>query len=698
MEEEPGLDELDDPRFIDRELSWLSFNARVLQEAASPEVPLGERLLFLSIFSSNLDEFFRVRVASIRSLLLIRKKKRKKLHLRPRALLRRITAEVTEQQERFGEIFREQILPELERRGVDLVDDRQLPDELRSAVEGYFDREVRSHLSPVTLAEEGEPPFLEDHAVCLVVALSPASGVDVGGTDPRLALVGVPSPPVPRFFTLPTRDGRTRVMFLDDVIRHNLPRLFPDDEVVGAFAVKISRDADLYLEDELGSSLREAIRKSLEKRERGMPVRFLYDLRAPRGLVIRLQELLGLAEEDLIDGGRYHNLHDLAGFPLPDDPELRYEPMPPQPHPVLKDATSILAAVAARDQLLRFPYQCYEYVIEFLEEAATDPEVEEIWISLYRVASDSAVARALIEAARRGVAVTVFVEVQARFDEQSNLEWADRMEEAGVRTLFGVRGLKVHGKIALVRRRERDRVRDYAYLATGNFNEKTARIYADHGLMTADPRLTGEVHRVFRILAGEGIEPTFEHLLVSPFHLRSRFYELIDAETAAALAGEPSGITAKMNSLQDRPMIERLYAAAQAGVPVRLLVRGICCARPGLEGVSAGIEARSIVDRFLEHSRIYWFHAGGEDKLYLSSADWMSRNLNRRVEVAFPVYDLDIRQELIDELEGQWMDNTKARILELDQKNTFVERGDAPAVRSQYATYVHVKSILGGNS
>jgi polyphosphate kinase len=680
----------DDPRFYDRELSWIAFNGRVLQEAQSPSVPLGDRLLFLAIFSANLDEFFRVRVAALRSLLLIKKKKRKKLvGMRPRRLLRRIAEEVTGQQEVFGRVFREELLPELRGCGVDLLDGSSLSADCASAVADYFEAEVRQHVTVQELEAGQGTPFVEDHTCYLVVETL----AEQGAAESSLALVWIPSPPLPRFFRVPATPGCTSVMFLDDVLRHNLGSLFPGREILGSWAIKVSRDADLYLEDELGVDLKEAIRKSLEKRQTGMPVRFLYDLSAPTSIVTRVQRALALSDEDLIEGGRYHNLHDLAGFPLPEEPDLRYAPMPPLAHPELEGASSLLGVIAQKDQLLRFPYQSYGYVIRFLREAAEDPDVEEIWISLYRVASDSAVAEVLIQAATLGKRVTAFVEFQARFDEQSNLQWADRMEAAGVRTLHSKPGIKVHAKIALVRRREAGELRDYAYLATGNFNEKTARIYADHGLLTADTRLTTEVHRVFRILAGEDVEPHFEHLLVAPFTLRTRLNDLIDTERRAALAGAPSGITAKLNSFQDRAMIERVYAAAQAGVPIRMVVRGICCARPGVPGLSECLEVRSIVDRFLEHSRIYNFHAAGRDVVYLASADWMSRNLNRRIEVAFPIFDEDIRGELLAELALQLNDDTKSRVIDADHSNAFISENNGTPVRAQYVMYERLQRL-----
>ncbi|MCH7933133.1 MAG: polyphosphate kinase 1 [Gemmatimonadetes bacterium] len=691
-----GLSAMDE-RYVNRELSWLSFNERVLQEAESSSVPLLERINFLAIFSSNLDEFFRVRVASLRSLLRLRRKKRRKKGLDPTELLREIQAVTVAQQERFGQIFRDDILPGLQDAGIHLIGEEGADAEHRAIMEAYFVEHVAEHLEPMILGLEDTPPFLKDHTSYLVAELQPGPGIGMGTAGPELGIVEVPSPPLPRFLSTPG-PGKTRnIVFLDDVIRLNLHLVFPERSVAGAYAIKLSRDADLYLDDEFDTGLRQAIKKSLGKRATGAPIRFLYDMRSPQAMLTRLSSCFELGEGDLIEGGRYHNLNDLAGLPVGDLPELEYGPLDPLPHPTLEGGPSSLDLIRAKDRLLHFPYQSYSYVVRLLKEAAADPDVDAIWISLYRVSRDSEVVKALIEAAENEKEVMAFVEVQARFDEELNLEWAERMELAGIRVIHGTREIKVHAKLCLIRRREGDASRLYALLATGNFNEKTARVYADHALMTADPRLTEEVRRVFRLLCGEDVQPDFEHLLVAPHHLRDRFNALIDAETEAARQGRPSGITAKMNSLQDRGIIDRLYDASAAGVPVRLIIRGICCLRPGVEGLSDSIEATSIVDRFLEHSRMFLFHADGAEKMYLSSADWMTRNLNRRVEVAFPIYDQDVFDELRHVLDLQCADNTKARIIDEHQRNRFVQEIEGATVRSQFDTYRYLRELLADN-
>jgi polyphosphate kinase len=689
-----------EPPLYDRELSWVAFNGRVLQEAADPSVPLNERINFLAIFSSNLDEFFRVRVAALRALLRLRRKKRRKLDFDPAATLDEIHRRVTAQQERFGAVFREEVLPALARHGLHLREHRGLPPEQAAWLDGYFRDRVAALLRPVVLgdAHVGDPlaPFLENGRLYLAVELWPR-GVELRSGEPATALVEIPAPPLGRFVEPPPEgapEGERTVLFLDDVVRHGLTALFPGHEVGPSWAVKLTRDADLQVDDEFSGDLVEKIRKGLERRPHGLPSRFLYDARMPHYLLLRLQQGLELEDEDLVAGGRYHNLSDLWTLPRPEDPVLSYPPFPPLPHPDLAGAPSLFEAVRVQDRLLHFPYHRYDPVLRLFEEAAADPAVEEVWVTLYRIARDSAIVQRLMAAAKAGKRVEVFVEVKARFDEENNLTWAGRMEEAGVRVHYSMPGLKAHAKLALFARREgrgeadgEAARRDYAYLGTGNFNEKTARIYADHGLMTADPRLTADVRRVFSFLTGEDEDPRFEHLLVAPFALREGVCALIERETAHARAGRRGALYAKMNALEDDDVIEKLYEADRAGVDVRLMVRGLCRLVPGVEGFSAGVRARSIVDRFLEHARVWLFHDGGDERLYLASADWMKRNLSHRVEVAFPVYDAALRAELKALLDLQWADDTKARVLDAEQSNAYWRPPEPRGVRAQFDTY-----------
>ena len=683
------------PRQINREISWLSFNYRVLQEAMDEHVPLFERLGFLAIYSSNLDEFFRVRVAGLRSLLRLKKKSIKKLGFNPSRTLRRIHTIVTGQQELFGETLRRSILPGLETQGIFLIRENEVPEVSASYLLDYFRRELAPLLEPVELSRSGDetdPFFLEDRHIYLVVELWPGGGSREIVEAPDYALVEIPSG-VDRFVVLPAVDERRLVMFGDDVIRFGLDELFPDRSVGQCYSVKLSRDAHLHLEDEYEGSLVEKVRKSLAKRDTGVPSRFLYDTQSPFGMISGLAKRFNLADEDLVPGGRYHNLHDLRSFPRFDLDDLAYEPLPPVPHPGLDDADSLLESVGRQDRVLHFPYQSYEYVVRFLEEASADAAVEEISITLYRVSDDSAVVKALLRAAQRGVRVTACVEVQARFDEASNLFWADRMEQAGVRILYGLPGLKVHAKLPLVARRESGARRLYGYLGTGNFNEKTARFYADYGLLTADPRLTEELDRLFQHLSGAPGGPEFSHLFVAPWGLRAGLEGLMNREVAYAREGAGASMTLKMNSLEDPGMVDRLGAVASAGVEVRLVVRGICCLVP--EDVDRGetIEATSIVDRFLEHGRAFVFGRGDREVMYLSSADLMKRNLDRRIEVAFPILDADVRKELRAVLDIQIADNTKARIIDGAGTNVYVTSAGAKPMRAQMDTYRFVEGL-----
>lgn len=693
--DEPGISEPPVPiAFLNRELSWLAFNGRVLQEAKDPRVPLFDRLNFLAICYSNLDEFFRVRVASLRSLLRLKKKKLKKLGIRPQRLLREIRFIVTRQQESFNSIFREGILPELETNGIFLLDDRNLTEEQWDYLRHAFRDVVRPYLQPEILQEGQSPPFLEAGQIYLVTELWPNSEMTLASERPEYGILRVPAPPLSRFMLAPGEGFN--VLFLEDVIRLSLPEIFPAFETGSAFAIKLSRDADLYLEDEFEGDLVQKIRKSLKKRETGLPARFLYDFQAPYALVSFLKEHLGLEDEDLVPGGRYHNLQDLSQFPRPGEARgLVREPLDPLPHPELKRADSILGAIAVKDRILHFPYQSFDGVLRFLEEAAEDPGVDRIWITLYRVARDSAVVRSLIRAARKGVRVTAFVEVKARFDEAQNLEWAQEMAEAGVHTVYSRPGIKVHAKLALVSRGEGEARELFAYLGTGNLNENTSRLYCDHGLLTADPRLTQDVEEIFRFLCHEVDHPSCRHLLVAPDSLRDGLTALMRKEMAASAAGEPSGMVLKMNGLEDEEIMTVLLQARAAGVPTNLIVRGICCLPLGPDGRLGSLRGRSIVDRFLEHARIFRFVNGGKPLLFLSSADLMKRNLDHRVEVAFPIFDSEAREELDHFLHFQLSDNTKARILDDSMENHYVgRRAGEPRVEAQAAFYRWLENRL----
>ena len=678
MEKHP-TPEKQQSRYRHRDIDWLRFNERVLQEAEDPDVPVFERLRFLAIFSSNLDEFFRVRVSKLRQLKQVDKHLRKRLSMRPNKTLKAILSEVHRQQEAFGRIYRESILPALEERDVYLVDHRELSPGDREWAGQFFWEEIAGDFH-MKLSPSGGKPFLGDGDSYLVLR------------DPDSAqwLYFPATTAFPKRFVPLPGSGVYRFQILEDLLKlvlSGLSGLEADPD--GIYSIKISRDAELYLdEDGVEQSLVEEIQRSLKKRSRGQPTRLLYDARMPDILVKSLRRDLGLGRLDLVPGGQYHHFSDFMNFPNPAGDSLEYRPMPPLRHPQFAPGSNLFEVLDREDVLIHFPYQDFGQIISWVEQAAADPRVRSIDISLYRIASESRLARALIEATRRGVAVSIFVEAKARFDEENNLEWGKAFEKHGARVIYSFPNLKVHSKVLLISRESNGSHRRYGYFGTGNFNEKTARIYADHALLTAREDLTSDLEAVFNFLKDTRREPVLKKLLVSPFNTRAKFTEMVRREIRNAADGLPAGITAKMNSLEDRGMIDLLYEASAAGVPVRLLVRGFCCLLPGVPGLSDQIFVTSVVDRFLEHGRIYRFENGGNPRLYMGSADWMTRNLDRRVEVLVPVHSTGVFEELNRVLEIQLADNVKARIQDADGKNPYrPPKPGEPLVRSQYAIY-----------
>ncbi len=671
----PGRPSTND--LIPRDISWLSFNHRVLQEAADHRVPLYERIKFLAIYSSNLDEFFRVRVAALRSFYQLRKETRLQIPDRPRRTLKRVLAVVSRQQEELGRIFREEILPELSEAGIKLLNPSELVQSFGAEAETWFDQHLRHRVQIERYSPGQKAPFLRDSGIYFAFRL--------GKED--LGLVNLPTEILPRFIELGEKDGLHPIAWVDDILRLNLPRLAGPDYGGEAWAIKLSRDAELYIDDEFNGDLVNKIRQGLVEREVGMPTRFLYDKSLPGALRNELASLLQLHLEDMVVGGIYHNFHDLISFPDPVcEPSWRYRPFPPQNRPFLDEAVSMFDAITERDRVLHFPYQRFDYIVRMLEEAAVDPFVQSIRITLYRMSNESSVARALIKAARNGKQVTAFLEIKARFDEESNLQWGAALEQAGAQVLYSYPGIKVHTKLFVISRREGDAIRNYAYLGTGNFNEKTATMYADHALLTCDPRLADEALQIFEILERRRIITNTKHLLVAPFSLRNGFEDLIRDEIALARAGKPAYIIAKMNSLEDPDMIAELAEAARSGVSVQLVVRGICCLNTSNPEFGGRLRVISIVDRFLEHSRLYVFGSGGKEKLFVASADWMTRNMDRRIEMAVPIYDKRVYSELRQLLDLQLADNVKARVLDGRQRNAYVEHKE-PKVRAQEASW-----------
>lgn len=678
-------------KFINREISWLSFNERVLQEAEDPETPLFERIRFIGIFSNNLDEFFRVRVATVRRMVVLGKDEENLLgEMTPNELQQKIQNIVHDHQQKLDSIFNG-ILSELKENNIFMINETQLSQSQGEFVKKYFYDKVLPNLVPIMLGKN-KFPYLRDRSVYLAVKLFQKNNPQ----DKAYSLIRIPGRSVPRFLVLPEEDGKQFVMMLDDVIRYCMADIFFyfDYDAYDAYTIKITRDAELDLDDDISKSFIEKMSQSLKKRKKGKPVRMIFDRTMPADLLQFLLKKMKLAEgSDAVPGGRYHNQKDFMNFPEIGKKHHYYTNLPPSRHKDLPPFTSVLKMLRQKDVMLHFPYQTFNHVLDFLREAAIDPQVKEIGLTIYRVAPDSKVVNALLNAVRNGKIVTVVVELQARFDEEANIFWSNKLQEEGANVINGVPGMKVHSKLVWVKRKEDNAMRNYAYIGTGNFHEGTARVYTDKGLMTADPRLADEVEMVFNFFKQNYLHFDYKHLVVSPFSMRKHFLKNIDNEIKLARAGKPAWMILKMNSLIDPEMMIKLYEASQSGVKVQLIVRGIFGMQIGINGYSENVSAISIVDKYLEHSRLFLFGAGGEEKMYISSADWMPRNLNRRVEVACPIYDESIKAELKEMLQIQLKDNTKARILDPDLQNKYVKGDPETKYRAQEDFYNYIKSI-----
>jgi polyphosphate kinase len=683
-------------KYVNREISWLSFNERVLQEAADPRVPLMERVKFLGIFSSNQDEFFSVRVGTLTRMIDANVKPAAMIGGSPKSVLKKIQKQVLKLQSDFDSVF-EDIVCELEKNNIFMVNETHLDEFQKAYLFNYFVNEVRPRLVPIMLDRSSGFPYLKNQVIYLAIHMYKQKDV----SDYRYALIEVPADVLPRYLLLPSENGTKSVIILDDIIRLGLQNIFGifNYDMIHAYTIKLTRDAELDIDDDITKSFFEKVAHSLEERKKGHPVRFVYDRKIPEPLlnfILRKNKLLHF--ENLIPGGRYHNARDFISFPDMGLKELKYEKRPPLQHPDIAERPGILATIGRKDVLLHFPYHSFSYIIDLLREAAIDPYVKSIKITLYRVAEKSNVINALINAIRNGKKVTVVMELQARFDEKANIYWTQKLEKEGATILDGVPGLKVHSKICLITRKEDGGDVHYATVGTGNFNESTAKIYSDHCLLTRDPRITEEVAAVFDFLEHNYKTCTYRHLLVSPYNLRKKFLRMIRAETRNAKAGKEAFIYAKMNSLVDRQMIENLYRASRVGVKIRMIVRGICSLIPDMSGLGGNIEVRSIVDKYLEHSRLFVFCNGGDNRYFLSSADWMVRNLDNRVEVAAPIYDVNIQQEIRDFLRLQFDDNTKARIINERQDNTYYDVHPENPVRAQEDIYDYLASRSRGGS
>jgi polyphosphate kinase len=667
-------------KYLAKEISWLSFNARILQEAADRRVPLLERIRFLGIYSSNLDEFFRVRVATLRRLTRVPEKKALFFGQDPRKILKSIQETVLSQHEQFDSVYRS-ILEELARERIFLVNERQLNPDQRAFVAAHFQQKVRPKLIPIMLDQVDKFPDLRDQSLYLAIVLSRRDGA----AKEKYALIELPTHGHSRFLILPPSGGARYIMLLDDVIRFGLKDIFSvlQFDRFQAYTVKLTRDAELDLDDDLSRSVIEKVSRSLGRRRGGNPVRFIYDSQLPKPLLRLFVRKMHLGDSDtLIPGARYHNFRDFMQFPDFGLAHLRYSNVPVLPNRHFAARKRLLDTIRTRDVLLHYPYQSFDYVIDFLREASIDPHVSSIKVTIYRAARDSSVINALVNAARNGKTVTVVMELQARFDEQANINWGKRLQEDGVRVIYGVPGLKVHSKLCLVTREEQGKDFHYAIIGTGNFNEDTASVYSDHCLFTADPRLTSETYKVFQFFENNYKTASFKHLVVAPFNMRRKLTKLIQREIQHARQGQDAFICLKLNNLVDPEMIELLYRASQAGVRVRLIVRSMFSIVPGVSGLSENIEAISIVDRFLEHSRIFIFGVGARRRAFISSADLMPRNLDYRVEVTCPIYDRQIQRELEAFLDLQWRDNVKARVLTPNMDNP-IHKSAGARVRAQ---------------
>lgn len=678
---------------INREISWLYFNERVLQEAADHRVPLIERLRFLAIFSSNLDEFYRVRVASLNRLADFSQKTHTYLGFDPKKVLSEIKSIVVHQEKRFDYLYEKEIIPQLEAEKIFIITEQQLNVSRGDFVRDFFRRRLLPNLVPIMLNEgDIHKPFptLKDGRIYLLIRLTFQKKI-------RYALLEVPTKVLPRFLELPENNDLKFVILLEDIIRYCLDDLFFlfQYDQVEAYSIQLTRDAELDIEDHVGETFVEALEEGLQRRGKGSrPMRLLYDNEIPKEMLEYVVRRTGVPPEAQIPGSRYQRFKDFTAFPNIGGPHLEYPPMPPLLLKNMVLGRSIFSQMAQRDYLISLPYQSFDYIVHFLREAAIDPKVRQIYICLYRLAENSSVINALINAARNGKEVNCLIELKARFDEEANIFWHNKLVEGGVNVNIGMWAYKVHAKICLISRKEKGKLVYYANLATGNYNEKTARIYADHSLFTVNPLITRDLKRLFKGLGKKEFYSGYKAIITSPLETRAKVNALIDREIKTARAGGQGFMILKMNSLTDEQLIQKLYEASNAGVHIQLIVRGMCCLIPGQVGYSENITVRSIVDRFLEHARVWIFGNGGEEQMYLASADLMSRNIDRRVEVCFPILDPEIRREIRDIIDIQLRDNTKAREINKQNNNRYLGARRKIKHRAQEDIYYYLKYKL----
>lgn len=675
--------------FLNREISWLYFNERVLQEAADETVPLIERIKFLSIFSSNLEEFYRVRVATISRLANLNDKAKELLGFNPKKVLNEIKNIVVKHERKFENLFQDILIKGLGQNKIFILNDSQLNVARGEFVRNHFRDKILSNLVPIMIDLDQPFPELKDRRLYFFVRLTKISAKK----SEKYALIELPFN-LPRFLVLPETNGLKFIILVEDIIKYCLDDIFYvfsyDD--IEAFSIQLTRDAELDIDKNISDKFIEDLKTSLDKRKKGKPMRLLYDTQMPFEMLSVLVTKMKIEAEGLIPGNRYHRFGDFITFPNVGGKELEYTPNVPLKVQGLHRTESIFNKIADKDYLVNLPYQSYDYIILFLREAAIDPKVTEINITLYRVAENSKVINALINAAKNGKKVNCLVELKARFDEEANIFWTNRLMEEGVNVNYGLTDYKVHSKICLVKRIEKGRNVYYANLATGNYNEKTANIYCDHSIFTSNKEITSDLLKLFNALNKRTVAKGFKHLIVSPLESRNKMYKLINREISIAKTGKPAYMILKVNSLADEGIVGKLYEASNAGVKIRLIVRGICCLIPGVPGFSENIKVISIIDKFLEHARIFIFGNNGKEEMFLSSADLMTRNFEHRVEVGFPVLDNEVRQEIKDIIDFQLQDNVKARDITKLHNNKYHKNRLSTKVRAQVQTYNYLKT------
>lgn len=674
---------MNEESFLNRDLSWLSFNQRVLMEAQDKSVPILERLKFSAIYSNNLDEFFRVRVASARRIAEIGKKKiSKEFEADPDKLLTKIHKEVDRQLVEYGRTL-DSILAELKISGIHIYTNTEsIPSPKHPELLHYFKTNIQGHLKPYIFDVDEEAPFLDNGSLYFALYLQKKG-------QKYFAYLDIPSYKMDRFYLLELDNGAYGYCFLDDIIRLHLDLVFQDYEVLECKSVKLNKDADLHIDDEFDGDLVEKIEKQIKKRNLGAPSRFLYDGSISELLLNKFLDSFAIELPDLVEGGRYHNLNDYFQIKNPTEKQLEFPPQPPLRSSSIEKERSVLTAIEKADQILHFPYQSYDYILQFFNDAAIDPEVKEINVTFYRMAKDSMIGHALISAANNGKKVKVFMEVKARFDEENNLHWARKMKEAGIRIVYSMPGLKVHAKVALIKKvKENGSLISFGFFGTGNLNENTAKVYCDHGLLTTDENLTTELSDVFEFLHTKQEPVGFNELIVSQFEAFDEFSKLIDREILHVKEGRKGKIILKMNNLEERGLIKKIYEAAEEGVDITLIIRSICCLKPGVQN----LKVIRIVDRYLEHARVFYFYNNGNEDVRMGSSDWMKRNIFRRVEVTFPVKNEAIKDQIMHIVDLQIRDNQKACNFNADYENVRIDNVDKPT-RAQREAYKFLKKM-----